>query len=275
MKKITIIGLLSLCAAGAYAQGQLNFFNDQNLSVITHIYSPQLATPTVETTGQAPNDYPTGSTVYTGTPIGGSLGTGAATVNYANGNWFSVSIYALGVEDGLNDGNNNSLYHAAATLFSSLVPVTTYSSTLTTSGTFAPGLFLQQTSYPGGGADPGIPNTGYETSNAQLEPTAAVSVVCWYNAGGTITSYAAAVAADTAAGSYVDPYGHSTVFRLNNLGEPSSEIALNGSGSPTQPQNLTGLTSFSLLGIGSVPEPSTIALGVMGACAFLARRRKK
>jgi hypothetical protein len=30
--------------------------------------------------------------------------------------------------------------------------------------------------------------------------------------------------------------------------------------------------SFSLT---SVPEPSTIALGVIGACAFLARRRKK
>jgi catalase len=32
------------------------------------------------------------------------------------------------------------------------------------------------------------------------------------------------------------------------------------------------LQSFNLT---AVPEPSTIALGVIGACAFLARRRKK
>ena len=34
------------------------------------------------------------------------------------------------------------------------------------------------------------------------------------------------------------------------------------------------ITSFSLR-YSPVPEPSTIALGVMGVCAFLARRRMK
>jgi len=271
MKKITIIGLLSLCAAGAYAQGQLTFYNDVSGTIVTHIYSPNPANPTVEQTGNAANDTPVGAIVYNGMPIGGSSGTAGLPIDYTLGNNFSVSIYALGVEDGLNDGDNAALYNGTKTLFSSLLPVTTYMSTLTTSATFAPGIFLQQTSFPAAG-DPGIPNTGYETSDTQPEPTAAVSVVCWYNAGGTVTSYAAAVAAG-------DPYGHSTVFKLGQLGEPASEITLGNSISPgtggplNSPSYLSGLTSFSL--IGSVPEPSTIALGVMGACAFLARRRKK
>jgi len=40
---------------------------------------------------------------------------------------------------------------------------------------------------------------------------------------------------------------------------------------------LTGLTGFSLTGsapVGNVPEPSTIALGVLGAGALFLRRRK-
>ena len=35
----------------------------------------------------------------------------------------------------------------------------------------------------------------------------------------------------------------------------------------------TSYTSFELPGIFPIPEPGTMALGVMGACAFLARRR--
>lgn len=46
---------------------------------------------------------------------------------------------------------------------------------------------------------------------------------------------------------------------------------LGGDGSPpTLPANLVGLQSFSL-----VPEPSTIALGVLGAAALLFARRRK
>ena len=47
-------------------------------------------------------------------------------------------------------------------------------------------------------------------------------------------------------------------------------VATGGAGSPPSlPANLVGLTSFNL-----VPEPSTIALGVLGAAALLIRRRK-
>jgi len=55
-------------------------------------------------------------------------------------------------------------------------------------------------------------------------------------------------------------------------------IVLGGAGSPPSlPADLTGLTGFSLAGsapVGNVPEPSTIALGVIGAGALFLRRRK-
>lgn len=48
-------------------------------------------------------------------------------------------------------------------------------------------------------------------------------------------------------------------------------VQTGGAGNPPGlPANLVGLTSFSL----QVPEPSTIALGILGAAALLLRRRK-
>jgi hypothetical protein len=47
-------------------------------------------------------------------------------------------------------------------------------------------------------------------------------------------------------------------------------VTLGGAGTPPSlPANLVGLATFAL-----VPEPSTIALGVLGAAALLLRRRK-
>lgn len=58
--------------------------------------------------------------------------------------------------------------------------------------------------------------------------------------------------------------GASTVFALG------SANGLGGVGSPPSlPSDLIGLTSFRL-----VPEPSTIALALVGGAAFLLRRRK-
>jgi hypothetical protein len=44
-------------------------------------------------------------------------------------------------------------------------------------------------------------------------------------------------------------------------------------GTPITPPDLTGLAAFSLAAV-TTPEPSTIALGVLGAAALLIRRRK-
>lgn len=55
-------------------------------------------------------------------------------------------------------------------------------------------------------------------------------------------------------------------------------IVLGGAGAPPSvPADLTGLASFALAGTGPgpvVPEPSTVALGLLGAGALFLRRRK-
>jgi hypothetical protein len=253
MKKIAIIGLLSLCAAGAYAQGTLVMFNNIAGSVVTHIWSPDSVTPNVAIQGNTVTDTPSGSQTYAhSVPIGGSSGAAGLPINYANGNNFTAQIYALARPSG------------GVLPFTSLLPVSQYVTTLATTAGQGAGFIVSVS--PAG--DPGIPNTGYDDVNQVINNRATVSLACWYNAGGTINSVAAAQAASV-------PVGWSTPFNLPGLGEPASvETAANGAPTAaTTPKNMIGLTSFSLT--QSVPEPSTIALGVMGACAFLARRRKK
>jgi len=59
--------------------------------------------------------------------------------------------------------------------------------------------------------------------------------------------------------------GQSGPFTVSNLGGTPA------SGPPITPPALNGLQTFALV---PVPEPSTIALGVLGAAALLIRRRK-
>jgi hypothetical protein len=317
MKKITIIGLLSLCAVGSFAQGTLVFYNDIG-DLLTHIYSPQVATPGVEVQGDTDAELiasgytaagvygtvpaaeaavnPTGGQVtYTGTPVGGSSYSGTATIAnwgtianlYTYGNLFTAQIYALSAGD---SANGSSLYNqyvnaqgtsqaaALATLpaFSALSPVSQYVTILQDSGGSSFGGFVISPTFPGG-VDVGIPGTGYlgngttgQRNGNYVANNAAVALAAWYNAGGTITSLAQALSDGV-------PYGNSAVFLDTGLGEPASiesEAKLNNNqtASPTDMSNggVGGLTSFSL----TTPEPSTIALCVLGACAFLARRRK-
>jgi hypothetical protein len=253
MKKITMIGLLSLAAAGAYAQGTINFANNAG-GFISHIWSPDPTTPSVQTTGNTATDVPAGVAVYNGTKIGGSSGAAGTPINYAFGNNFTVQLYANAT------GTGKAL--------SSLVPVASYITTLaTTSGANNAGFIVANNLIP----DPGIPNPNADADalSGTLDNRATAALACWYNAGGTITSLAAASAAEV-------PYGESAAFNVTGMGEPSS-IMTDYNGTPTgatQAAYLSNLKSFDLVG-SAVPEPSTIALGVMGACAFLARRRNK
>ncbi len=261
--RILVVGLLSLCAAGACAQGTLVLFNNIANSVVTHIYAPDPVALELET-GNGANDYPPGSTVYNGAMIGGATGAEPAEadwnlglINYTYGNNFTAQIYALANPSG------------GVLPFSSLLPVSQYVTTLATTAAQGPGFIVAVS--PAG--DPGIPDTGYDAINQVIDNRATVSLVAWYNAGGTINSLAAASAAHV-------PLGWSTPFNLAGLGEPGSvESAASGGPMPaTFPRNMIGLTSFELvvpsIGPGLTPEPSTIALGVLGACAFLACRRK-
>jgi len=89
-----------------------------------------------------------------------------------------------------------------------------------------------------------------------ITTTAQVAIAAWNNEGGTITSLAAAQAAG-------DPWGISA----------TATTAALGYNTVTPPYLPAGVTSFSLA--TTVPEPSTIALGVIGASAFLMRLRRK
>jgi hypothetical protein len=87
-----------------------------------------------------------------------------------------------------------------------------------------------------------------------------VELAAWSTAIGSPASYAAAVAAG-------DLAGHSLAS--------TGTAPLGGGSPPTTPGTLAGigLTDFA---IGTAtPEPSTIALGVIGASAFLMRLRRK
>jgi len=93
MKKIAIIGVLSLCAAGAFAQGSLVFGDYNAEGLYSEIYSPNTANTSVETYGNTSSQNPVGTQQYPAgqyTPIGGSAGTGQS---FAYGNQFTVQIY--------------------------------------------------------------------------------------------------------------------------------------------------------------------------------------
>jgi len=230
-------------ATGAYAQGTIDWADNPSSTghtLAVAIYSPQTSTPLVETTGNSQTDTPAGTTVYTGTALGGGA-TGSGPTGWGNGNNYTAELYAL--------GSTTLLTTPAA--FSALSPVSQYESTFYTVPAGA-GWFKTVAPSP----DPGIAGTGL-TSTA----SATLAVAAWYNGGGTITTLGAAQSA-------VVPYGWSAPWVESSLGN-----ALGASGTPNTAPVLSGLTSFSLV-YSTVPEPATIVLCLLGAAGFLFRRRK-
>jgi hypothetical protein len=256
MKKTIIISALCVGAASAYSQGTINFL-DRQTDMTIHIYAPQVASPGVETTGNANSAVGVtadiyfnngvdanignagvntgGATVYTGGAIGNTAAanaTAAGAYSYNNGSDYTVELYAA---PGLNAN------------LTALVPVSQYVSTIYTSATLG-GAFKSITV----SSDPGVPFSG---------ANATIALVAWYNGGVSPTGLSQTALTAQYAGSPVKG-----MSLLDNL------AALGGTGSPpAATPNLEGLQSFSLV---SAPEPSTIALGVIGASAFLFRRRK-
>lgn len=102
------------------------------------------------------------------------------------------------------------------------------------------------------GTIPGVPDAG--TANATVQ------LAAWYNDGNTISTYGGAVTAGV-------PVGLSSI-QTASTGGPSPT-----GGPPSTPVGLpNGLGNIALT---VTPEPNTIALGLMGASAFLLRLRKK
>ncbi len=117
------------------------------------------------------------------------------------------------------------------------------------------------------GVSDGVAGTWYTGVSAAVPGTveggqATVQLYAWYNGGGVLTTYAAALAAGV-------PTGESATATIASLGGTPV-----GGGTPVVPASLPAtLGNFTVT--TSVPEPSTIALGVMGASAFLMRLRRK
>jgi len=233
-------------AMGLLAQGELVFNSDipgtsAGVDIVFHVWSPQVANPSVEATGNSSvpysgtlrsGDFPTGTQTYTGTLIGGNT-VGTGPTGWANGNNYSVDVVAA-------PGDNAPV--------SSLVLV---AGSLTTFKTSANGAGFNVVP----AADLSIPGTTFSGSGISAPTSASLAIQAWYSGGTAFPTYASAVAAGM-------PYGQGAEFNVDGLG-----------GGSITPPNIANAQSFSL--INPIPEPGTIALGVMGACAFLARRRKK
>lgn len=260
MKKTLIVSALLVGSLSAYSQGTVTYA-DRISDITIHIYAPNPANPSVEQTGDAAaavgvsadnyayngvdaNVYNAGgSPSFTSPAI--TTGGGASPVTYGGGvigNTSAGNPTAAGAFNYNNGSDFTAMLYAAPGLnaaASALVPVTQYTSVLQTSSSIG-GVFKNFS--PAG--DVGMPFSG---ANATL------ALVVWWNNGGTLTAANAKAAGD--------PWGESPLFNMNNL-------YLGGAGTPP---DLQGLQSFSL---AVVPEPSTIALGVIGASSLLFRRRK-
>jgi hypothetical protein len=165
MKKIALVGLVSLCSIGAYAQGTVYFYPYAlGAGVDAAVYSPNPATPTVQEQGDtaAQNTLAgNGSTgvTYAGTALGGASYTGGSapasigptSTYYQYGNLFTAELYAL--------STSTSTAIPDGTTLASLSPVTQYQSTFPTDTTgIGAGYF--KSANPGSD-DPGIPGTGF------------------------------------------------------------------------------------------------------------------
>jgi len=262
MKKIVTTIVLLAGAASVYSQGQVNY-TDYNPGATTgfniHIWSPQVGNPGVENTGnsatafspsQLGGDAPAGAVNpgYTGQLIGGSGTVASSTLSYNNGDSFSVELYAAA-------GNT------VAAGFSSLSAIP---GTLTplADGNFGAG--YAGMFFPAGSGLVTLNGTG-GTPTVAAGGAATFALAAWFNGAGTYPTLAAAQASGGAA-----PWGVSPLGAENVGGGTGQPPFLPGLGDTATVAG--GITSFSLQ---SVPEPSTIALGIMGASAFLMRLRRK
>lgn len=101
----------------------------------------------------------------------------------------------------------------------------------------------------------------FGTATTYAGTIATIQLYAWYNEGGQIGSYAQAATDGV-------PVGYSATANVSLGGNQDPNI---GGPPVTAPKMPEALGNFSV----AAPEPSTIALGVIGASAFLMRLRRK
>jgi hypothetical protein len=215
MKQIGISMSLLAMAVSAYSQGQVNFNNRVVGTVVAPIYG---SNPTDPLRTQHGNATTNGGTInYTGYPLLAGTGFTAALFGGAPGSQpDTFTIYGSPTAP-----NGLTFRTGAASGFVNNV---------------AAAVPIPASLVPADG------------SIVQFQ------VRAWDNVGGTIGTWAAAMAVPSVA------RGASDTFNLNLAVSPPGPVG-----------NLAGLTSFN---IAPVPEPGVIALGVLGLGALLLRRRK-
>jgi hypothetical protein len=241
-KTLTAITLLAGAVAG-YSQGTVAVADYGESSFIIHIYAPQTSAPTGNvTTAVMTYGGHTSGTEYMGNVSNDKPTASAGNAVYNTGSALSGTAYDLQLLGANNTGD-------ALSALSTLGTPTTFYTSTTLAGTFKGSV---STPIPGsvpGPATDSPPGTG-----------ATVALAAWATTGpdGTASTLAAAQADGYAWG----------ISALGNV------FATGGNSSPptSAPFLPTSIESFSIA--VSAPEPSTIALGVIGASALLFRRRK-
>jgi hypothetical protein len=248
MKKTLAVAALLAGAVSGYSQDQVGWSDYNNTDFQITIWSPQIgANAPIQLNGNSPGTFGTGrlptgpdipsgtQTGYTGVPLGGSGAGVTSPTDYANGNLWSVQLYAGptgsplapvagAIANMYTSAGNQGLYNVVGN------PVVTI---------------------------PGVPSG----AAADFQLTA------WYNGGGSIGSYDASVALGINGIN-----GASTIGTEAIGGGPLFPPDLPGPGNPGV---TGGITSFNVTafpnnsGPPPVPEPCTIALALIGASAFL------
>jgi len=239
MKKILLISAALMLTHAAFSQGTVVFGNKGGSS--TAAAPGAVTAPIYGVNASAPDRRITGNTAA-GVPAGStSYGTSPFLATDSSHTW-TATLWALNapvVGDASNNNLQQVLVNGTATFRTS------------TSGTFAG--FWNTPSSPAV-----IPGATTDTDRPNLQ------VRVWDTKNGTITTWDQALVAWQAGNGYA--LGYSDIFQV--------PYPLGGTAVPpnTQPF-MQGLQSFNVTTV--VPEPSVIALGVLGAgCLFMLRRRK-
>jgi hypothetical protein len=221
--------------AGAVGAYAQGYFNPNANQTWSISFYSPTLTPWTESTGDSPEDLPAGTAYYTGGWIGGGASPGP------------------GVGATPNPGPGGINYQNASLFEVGLYVDTSPSAVLTDITTGTP---IDTDTITDGGMS-GIATEAEST----LAPGTVVNlgIAAWYADEGFYGSYAAATHAGQVGG-YNISTGTLTLGSLTGI-----PVTINGA--------TIGLTSFSMFSV--VPEPSTIALGVIGASTFLLRLRRK
>jgi len=237
-KTLTAITLLAGAVCG-YSQAELNFQTAETGSFVQSIYNQNVQNTAVAVTYN-------GYTVYENQgSTSGSATTPAQTptgTTVYNGAGLSGSGYTALLLGATGTGDALSQLQPLLNATGNLATLS-FSTAATKAGL-------------GQGTD-----TTFGSATATSATPMTIAIAAWNNEGGTVTTLLAAQEADVANS---DPWGISELANITATVTPTPAAAM----STASNLNL----SFNL---GTeVPEPSTIALGVMGVSALLFRRRK-